>query len=101
MFRAVAVWSLWMVFWDAGLAYAQDPPPLEGPASEPVPRSAGAPPTPGPSASRVRTPAVAPPGAPVQARPMLVIPGVTAPTQRVGPTTPPSIPQASQRSTSI
>jgi hypothetical protein len=99
MFRAVVVRSFWVVLFGTGLAFAQDPPPLEGPASEPEPPKVTAPqtrPATPPTATQPPSPSAA---APSHARPILVIPGVTAPpTQRSGAATRPNIPQPSRPS---
>jgi hypothetical protein len=100
MFRAVIVRSFWVVLCGTSLALAQDPPPLEGPASEPEPSKASAPPT-RPSTPPPSTAPVSPPvAAPSSVRPMLVIPGVTVPAARTGATTNPKVLQPSRPSTS-
>ena len=99
MFRAVIVRSFWVVFCGTSLAFAQEPPPLEGPASEPEPPkverasiAAGTMPPANPASGAA--------AAPSQVRPMLVIPGVTVPSQRSGAAIRPKIPQPSRPSTS-
>jgi hypothetical protein len=67
--------SLWVVLGGAGLALAQDAPPLEPPATDP----------PQPTVSAPTTVSAPPVSARPEVRPLLVIPGVTAPTQRGGP----------------
>jgi hypothetical protein len=88
MFRAVLGRSFFVVLGGPSLAMAQDPPPLEAPASEPDrPKvSATEPSKPAqPAAGPVSAaPNLAAPSAPSSVRPMLVIPGVTAPAQRPG-----------------
>jgi hypothetical protein len=101
----------------ASLAFAQDPPPLEAPGSEPEspkastsrPNSRATTPAPAPNAAtRPNPPATAPasaapltranqpvsPGSPV--RPMLVIPGVTGPGNRPRGADRSAIPQSSR-----
>jgi hypothetical protein len=99
MFRAVAVRSFWVVLFGTSLAFAQDPPPLEGPASEPEQPKVST-----PQARPSPPPATSPPSpasaAPTPARPTLVIPGVTVPSQRAGAATRPNIPQPSRPSMS-
>jgi hypothetical protein len=95
MFRAVIVRSFWVLIFGTSPAFGQDPPPLEGPASEPVPAKASAP-QPPPATNRASS-AVA---VPSPARPMLVIPGVTVPSQRSGAATQPKISQPSRPATS-
>jgi hypothetical protein len=95
MFRAVIVRSFWVFICGTSLAFAQDPPALEGPASEPEPPKVSAPqskPATNPGSSAATTPS------PV--RPILVIPGVTVPADRSGPATRPKSPQPSRPSTS-
>ncbi len=94
MFRAVIVRSFWLFICGTSLALAQDPPPLEGPASEPEPSKGSAPQTPATNPA----PSAAAAASPV--RPMLVIPGVTVPSQRSGAATVPKIPQPSRPATS-
>jgi hypothetical protein len=101
MFRAALVRSFWVVLFGTGAAFAQDPPPLEGPASEPSPPKASSPPP--PPAGATQTPATtngtSAPGA-SQPHSMLVIPGVTAPTPRTGGATRPKIAQPARSSDS-
>jgi hypothetical protein len=100
MFRAVIVRSFWVVLCGTGLALAQDPPPLEGPASEPEPPKARAPqssPITKPTATNPIFSAVT---APTPVRPMLVIPGVTIPSQRSGAAVRTKIPQSTRPATS-
>ncbi len=89
--------SLWLVFLGASLAFAQDPPPLEGPSSEPSPTSQHSRPSPPAPESAVPKNAVST-TAPSQARQMLVIPGVTAPPRPAGSTSRPKVPQANRSS---
>ena len=100
MFRAVIVRSFWVVLCGTSLAFAQDPPPLEGPASEPAPPKVGAPQspkvTPAPATNSASTAAAAS----SQVRPILVIPGVTIPSQRSRPATSPKISQPARPSSS-
>jgi len=79
MSRPVIIGSLWVVLSGAGLALAQDAPPLEPPATD----------SPQPSVSTPKPTTVPPASARSEVRPLLVIPGVTAPTQR-GATAPKS-----------
>lgn len=76
MSRPVIMGSLWVVLGSAGLALAQDAPPLEPPAAD----------SPHPTTSTPKPASV--PAAPTrtEVRPLLVIPGVTAPIERRGPT---------------
>jgi len=102
MFRAMLVGFLGIVFFGASLALAQEPPPLEPPASEPDPPKASASRPPQPAASPPVSPAHpasvgAPASAASQVRPMLVIPGVTAPAQPSGAVTKSGIPRPSPR----
>jgi hypothetical protein len=100
MFRAVIVRSFWVVLCGTSLALAQDPPPLEGPASEPEQSKASAPqssPTTKPTATNPISSAAT---APTQVRPMLVIPGVTVPSQRSGAAARNKIPQPARPVTS-
>jgi hypothetical protein len=85
MSRPVIMGSLWVVLGSAGLALAQDAPPLEPPAAD----------SPQPTTSTPKPASVTPGPARSEVRPLLVIPGVTAPTERGGPapkakTAPPS-----------
>ena len=98
MFRAVMVRLFGVILWASGLALAQDPPPLEGPAPQPERPAATAPPS-RPS-SLLSNPSLPGTNAPARARPVLAIPGVTAPSQRSGPASRPKIPQPSRPSTS-
>jgi hypothetical protein len=84
MARAVTVWSVGIVlFFCAGVAFGQGPPPLEAPVIEPdVPKAAAAKPA---------KPADAPPPALPAGRPMLVVPGVTTPVPRAGNSSKPVI----------
>jgi hypothetical protein len=72
---------------------AQDPPPLEAPAVEPdrPKASESEPPKPAkpPTGAATAAPNLARPPSPAPVRPMLVIPGVTAPAQRPGSTSRP------------
>jgi hypothetical protein len=72
MSRPIVVGSLWAILSGARLALAQDAPPLEPPATDPPPPIVSAPrpapTTPAPARSDIR--------------PLLVIPGVTAPSRR-------------------
>jgi len=90
MFRALATWSLSVVILGGGAAIAQEPsPPLEAPAGESLPAQPVAPPSqpkpatraPVTSPSPVQSRASTPSNAPSQFRPLLVVPGVTSPTQ--------------------
>jgi hypothetical protein len=83
MLRAAIVRSFGVVLLGTSLALAQDPPPLEGPSSDPSPPKASSS-TSAPTPRTTATNTVSPATAPSQARPMLVIPGVTAPTPRGG-----------------
>ena len=86
--RASLVGFLGLTLCWAGLAFGQDPPPLEGPAVETEPaKPAPPPPKPRATSPPATTPAPATranrraaPGS--QVRPMLVIPGVTSPAAR-------------------
>jgi hypothetical protein len=106
MFRAVLGRSFLVLVCGTSLAMAQDPPPLEGPASEPDrPKvSATDPPKPAqPAAGAVSTtPKGTTPSAPSSVTPMLVIPGVTAPAHRPGSTGRPkaALPSSPANSTS-
>jgi hypothetical protein len=96
MFRAISVRLLLVVVCGNSLAFAQDPPPLEAPASEP--QQAKPMPSQAPLTTQVPAPgsANAPAAAGAsQAKAMLVIPGVTVPTPRSGVV---SGPQSSQLS---
>ena len=93
MFRAVLVRSLWVFLCGASLAAAQDPPPLEAPASEPVTPKASVPSSP-PSVSRAPAAATGP--TPTPNGPMLVIPGVTVPSSRLAPANRTLVPRSSQ-----
>jgi hypothetical protein len=100
MFRAVIVRSFWVFICGTSLALAQDPPPLEGPASEPQPPKASASQTPEATRPPATKPASSAAAAPSPVRPMLVIPGVTVPSQRSGAATQPKISQPSRPSLS-
>ncbi len=89
MFRALTVWSAMVVILGGSAALAQEPPPLEAPAAEAQANQPSPPPSqPKPTAS---APAASPSPAqsqpsrtstgPSQIRPLLIIPGVTAPPQ--------------------
>ncbi len=69
MTRALMLGSFWVVLSGAGLVIAQEPPPLEPPSLE------------GPQTTPkgINPPQIPPPAAQTQVRPLLVIPGVTAP----------------------
>jgi len=89
MFRALATWSALVVIGGSSAALGQDAPPLEAPAAEtqanqapkpasqpsPMPRAPAAPPS--PVQSRPSLPSTGP----SQIRPLLVVPGVTSPSQ--------------------
>ncbi len=95
----VTVRSLFLSFGIAGLAAAQDPPPLESPSLEPS--RAGAAPAatsdggPRPGDAKPAAPAAAKPVRPApprpEFRPMLAIPGVTAPAGRPSAASRPTI----------
>jgi hypothetical protein len=91
MSSLVTVPSLSLVLCFAGLAMAQEPPPLEAPALEPPKTDANQPPRraaqPPPARSQPNAGQAAPAGAP--SRPMLAIPGVTVPSARSRPANPP------------
>jgi hypothetical protein len=72
--RVMIMVSLWVVLGGACLALAQDAPPLEPPATDP----------PQPAVSAPKPVSVPPASARSEVRPLLVIPGVTAPAQRGG-----------------
>jgi hypothetical protein len=100
MFRAVIVRSFWVVVCGTSLGLAQDPPPLEGPASEPESLKASA-----PQSSPITKPTATNPisgaaTAPTTVRPMLVIPGVTIPSQRSGAAVRTKIPRPARPVTS-
>ena len=79
MSRPVIMGSLWVILSGAGLALAQDAPPLEAPATD----------SPRPTVPAPKTGQKPPASARSGVRPLLVIPGVTAPTARdVTPTKP-------------
>jgi hypothetical protein len=88
MFRAVLGRSFFVVLCGTSLAMAQDPPPLEAPASEPDRPKVSATESPKPAQPAAGAVSAAPnratASAPPPVRPMLVIPGVTAPAQRPG-----------------
>ena len=117
MSRPKIVGSLALILCWASMAFGQDPPPLEAPASEPEtpkaatsrPKPQATTPTPAPNATARPNPraaaaaSVAPairanqpvsPGS--QVRPMLVIPGVTGPGSRPRALDRPGIPQPSR-----
>ena len=106
MSRAKLLGSLGLVFCWAGLALAQDPPPLKAPAAEPEAPKAAAPkpkakPSTSPSAptSTTSVPAAranSPSSPGSQVRPMLVIPGVTGPGNRPGAAARSALPQPSR-----
>ena len=74
MARAVTAWSFAIILFCAGVAFGQDPPPLEAPAIEPdVPKAAVPKPVKPADAQRPASSSV---------RPMLVVPGVTTPVPR-------------------
>jgi hypothetical protein len=100
MIRAAMLRSLWVVFWGTSLALAQEPPLLEGPASEPSPPKNSAAEAPRPTPPPTTTPA--PPRGAVASPvgPTLAIPGVTVPSPRLGAATGPAIPPPSRPSTS-
>ncbi len=100
MFRAVIVRSFWVVICGTSLAFGQDPPPLEGPASEPERPKVSAHQSPPTTPPRATNPASSAAAAPSPVRPMLVIPGVTVPSQRSGAATRPKISQPFRPSTS-
>jgi hypothetical protein len=81
MFHGLIVRSIGIVLCSAGGALAQDPPPLEGPVTDPAPNRslARTAPAPAPTAGKFE--------APRPAGPMLVIPGVTVPSSRSAATT--------------
>jgi hypothetical protein len=86
MSRLVTVRSLYLSLTLAGVVAAQDPPPLEPPTLEP-PRAIGTAASPSPPASKPDAAKSATPPARSEARtpdtrPMLAIPGVTAPASR-------------------
>ena len=110
MSRANMAGSLALVVCWAGLAFAQDPPPLEAPGSEPEPPKATAtqpaapaatPASPASKTARPKPPFTTSPAAPAnsrsspgsQVRPLLVIPGVTGPSNSPGVTSKRAIPQ--------
>ena len=86
MSSLVTLRSLSVVLFFAGLALAQEPPPLEPPKTDAAqpPRSA---PQPSPARPQPNAGQSAPARAP--SRPMLAIPGVTAPPARSRPSNPP------------
>jgi hypothetical protein len=84
MSRPLIVGMLWVILSGAGVALAQDAPPLEPPAADSPQRSVS---TPKPAA-------VPSPSARPEVRPLLVIPGVTAPTERAGPAPKPKAAQS-------
>ena len=67
--RLLALGSFWVVLSSAGLALAQEPPPLEPPSLD-VPET---------NAKEAKPAVVPPPATRTEGRPLLVIPGVTAP----------------------
>ena len=90
MFRALATWTASVVIWGGGAALAQEPPPpLEAPAAESQPAQPVAPPSQPKPAARAPVASPSPlqsrpfttPTGLSQIRPLLVIPGVTSPTQ--------------------
>jgi hypothetical protein len=86
MFRALLGRSFFVLLCGTSLAMAQEPPPLEAPASEPDRPKVSAPEAPKPAqppdGAVSAAPNTATPSSPTPVRPMLVIPGVTAPAQR-------------------
>ena len=84
MSRPVIMGSLWVVLSGAGLALAQDAPPHEAPATD----------SPQPSVSAPKTGRKPPASARSGAGPLLVIPGVTAPTARDATPTKPKTAQS-------
>ncbi len=92
MFRTALGQSFWVVLFGTSLALAQDPPPLEGPTSEPLPPKANSRP------SAPATKPATPTAAPSPPRPMLVIPGVTAPSRPAEAASLPKVPQPSRSS---
>jgi hypothetical protein len=92
MSSLVTVRSLSVVLCFAGLALAQEPPPLEPPALEPPKTDAAQQPPPRaaqPPAARSQPNAGQPAAPRAPSRPMLAIPGVTAPAARSRPSNPP------------
>jgi hypothetical protein len=101
MLRAGTLCSSWLVLLSCSVAFCQDPPALEGPASAPEPAKTSSS-SPAPATQKPATtstpPAAAP--SPSPARSMLVIPGVTAPSWRAEATARPKVPQPTRSITS-
>jgi hypothetical protein len=96
MFRAMIVRSLWVILCGGSLAFGQEPPPLEGPASNPVPPQVTTPPSPETTKRPPASNTAAPVATEAQTRPTLVIPGVTVPSSRAGAVNRVPVPQPSR-----